>query len=272
MVNRQKGRAARPAGRAAKKGADKGGQEKVVSKAKRDQGGQLNGASQRKLHRDAAAGQTTPSTPPTPRSPLVRLDSAFYDRASVVAVARDLLGKVLVTEFGGQRTSGRIVEVEAYNGVVDRASHAWSGRRTRRTEVMYLPGGIAYVYLIYGIHHLFNVVTNRRDVPHAVLVRALDPMEGIPVMLERMKKPQLDGTLTRGPGNLSRAMGLMTVHTGTSLLGDEVWIGDDGFRVRRADIGVSPRIGVDYAGEDAALLYRFYVRGNRYVSGGKGMR
>jgi DNA-3-methyladenine glycosylase len=200
---------------------------------------------------------------------LVALPEAFYNRANVVTVARALLGKVLVTEFGGQRTSGRIVEVEAYNGVVDRASHAWSGRRTKRTEVMYGAGGQAYVYLIYGIHHLFNVVTNRLGVPHAVLVRALEPLEGIPVMLDRMRKPKLDFSLTRGPGNLSRAMGLMTVHTGTSLLGDLVWIGDDGVRVRRAEIGVSPRIGVDYAGIDAGLLYRFYIKGNPFVSGPK---
>jgi len=202
----------------------------------------------------------------------VKLQNSFYDRPGVVTIARDLLGKVLVTEFEGRRTSGRIVEVEAYNGVVDRASHAYSGRRTQRTEVMYAPGGIAYVYLIYGIHHLFNVVTNRRDVPHAVLVRALEPMEGIPVMLERTGKPRLDFTLTRGPGNLSRAMGLLTVHTGTSLFGGLIWIGDDGFKPRRADIIASPRIGVDYAGEDAALPYRFFLKGNPYVSGPRGLK
>src|SRR6201996_9741450 len=123
------------------------------------------------------------------------LPPSFYDRPGVVAVARELLGKVLVTVIDGQRTSGRIVEVEAYNGVVDRAIHAWSGRRTRRTEVMFGSGGTAYVYLIYGIHHLFNVVTNRSDVPHAVLVRALEPLEGIPVMLKRMKRDAVDFTL-----------------------------------------------------------------------------
>ncbi|HEV2483199.1 MAG TPA: DNA-3-methyladenine glycosylase [Puia sp.] len=197
------------------------------------------------------------------------LPDPFYDRANVVTVARELLGKVLVTEFGGQRTSGRIVEVEAYNGVVDRASHAWNGRRTKRTEVMYGAGGRAYVYLIYGIHHLFNVVTNRLGVPHAVLVRALEPLEGIPVMLERTGKPRLDHTLTRGPGNLSRALGLLTTHTGTSLAGGEIWIGDDGTRVPRSQIVVTPRIGVDYAGDDARLPYRFFVKGNPFVSGPK---
>src|SRR5580698_1616282 len=167
------------------------------------------------------------------KAELVKLGAPFYNRASVVAVARDLLGKVLVTEFDGVRTSGRIVEVEAYNGVVDRASHAFAGRRTARTEVMFGAGGTAYIYLIYGIHHLFNVVTNRKDIPHAVLVRALEPLEGIPVMLERTGKPQPDHTLTRGPGNLSRALGLLTLHTGVSLHSKEIWIGDDGYRPKR---------------------------------------
>lgn len=200
---------------------------------------------------------------------LKKLGSDFYDRPSVMRVAKELLGKVLVTELNGARTSGRIVEVEAYNGVVDRASHAWSGRRTTRTEVMFAAGGTAYIYLIYGIHHLFNVVTNRKGVPHAVLVRALEPLEGLPVMLERMGRTRLDHTLTRGPGNVAKAMGLRTSHTGMSLLGDEIWIGDDGFRPRRAEIVATPRIGVDYAGEDAALKYRFFIKGNPYVSGPK---
>jgi DNA-3-methyladenine glycosylase len=209
-----------------------------------------------------------------------KLDNAFYDRPGVVTVARDLLGKVLVTEFDGHRTSGRIVEVEAYNGVGDRASHAWSGRRTRRTEVMYGAGGTVYVYLIYGIHHLFNVVTNKKDIPHAVLVRALEPMEGIEVMRQRMKRgdgtaeggdgaQRVDYSLTRGPGNLSRALGLRTLHTGASLQGDEIWIGDDGYRPKRSEIVAGPRIGVDYAGVDAGLPYRFFIKGSPYVSGPK---
>lgn len=200
---------------------------------------------------------------------LVKLQTAFYERPSVVKVARELLGKVLVTEFERQRTSGRIVEVEAYNGVVDRASHAWSGRRTNRTEVMYRGGGRAYVYLIYGIHHLFNVVTNKQEVPHAVLIRALEPLEGIPVMLDRTKRATLDHSLTRGPGNVSKAMGLLTRHTGLSLIDEEIWIGDDGYRPKRGEIVATPRIGVDYAGKDAALPYRFILKGSPWVSGRK---
>jgi DNA-3-methyladenine glycosylase len=203
-------------------------------------------------------------------SPVSKLDDGFYARRNVATVARDLLGKVLVTEFGGRRTSGRIVETEAYNGVADRASHAWSGRRTRRTEVIYAAGGTAYIYLIYGIHHLFNVVTNRKDIPHAVLVRGLEPLEGIDLMQRRTGKTSAaDSSLTRGPGNLSRALGLLTAHTGTSLLGEEIWIGDDGWRPKRSMIASGPRIGVDYAGEDAALPYRFYIKGSHYVSGPK---
>ncbi|MHA4808823.1 DNA-3-methyladenine glycosylase [Flavitalea flava] len=198
---------------------------------------------------------------------LKKLDYSFYGRSDVAKVARELLGKILITSFDNQFTSGRIVETEAYNGAVDKASHAYGNRRTARTEIMYGEPGRAYVYLCYGIHHLFNVVTNRKDVPHAILVRALEPLEGIPIMLERSGKIKLDHTLTRGPGNLSRALGLGVPHTGTSLLEEDVYIADDGFRYRKAEIGISPRIGVDYAAEDALLPYRFYVKGNKYVSG-----
>jgi DNA-3-methyladenine glycosylase len=198
-----------------------------------------------------------------------KLDYSFYGRKDVVKIARELLGKIITTEFNDGRTSGRIVETEAYHGAVDRASHAYGGRRTRRTEIMFGEAGTAYVYLCYGIHHLFNVVTNRMDIPHAILIRAAEPLEGIPLMLRRTGKKKPDSTLTSGPGNLSKALGLLTVHTGSSLSGDEVFIADDGYRPRKAEIGVSPRIGVDYAGPDAELPYRFYVKGNAYVSGPK---
>ena len=196
-----------------------------------------------------------------------KLDYSFYERTDVVKIARDLLGKLLITAFDEGICSGRIVETEAYRGVVDRASHAYGGRRTRRTEVMFGEAGTAYVYLCYGIHHLFNVVTNKRDMPHAILIRALEPVQGIPLMLQRTGKARADHTLTRGPGNLSRALGLLTHHTGSSLSGEQIFIGDDGYRVPRGGIGVSPRIGVDYAGADARLPYRFFVKGNPYVSG-----
>lgn len=199
-----------------------------------------------------------------------KLGIDFYQRNDVVQIAKQLLGKVLVTKWNGIETSGRIVEVEAYNGVVDKASHASGGRRTNRNEVMYGDGGVSYVYLCYGIHHLFNVVTNRPETPHAVLIRALDPLKGVDVMLERTGKKKLDNTLTKGPGNVSKALGIsFRLHSGLSLLGKELFIAEDGFKLNKKDIIASPRIGVDYAGEDAKLPYRFFIKGNPFVSGKK---
>jgi DNA-3-methyladenine glycosylase len=197
----------------------------------------------------------------------VKLPLSFYRRDNVVRVARELLGKILVTRWKDQRTSGRIVEVEAYEGIIDRASHAYAGRKTARNEIMYREGGFAYVYLCYGIHHLFNVVTHSTGIPHAVLVRALEPLEGIDIMLKRTGKSKADHTLTRGPGNLSKAMGITTRHTGFSLLSDHLFIADDGFTFKRSETGSSPRIGVQYAGAHAEWPYRYYVKGNPYVSG-----
>ena len=196
----------------------------------------------------------------------------FYRRNDVVKIAKELLGKILVTKWEGpggygDETSGRIVEVEAYNGVIDKASHAAGGRRTKRNEVMYGKGGVAYVYLCYGIHHLFNVVTNGKEIPHAILVRALDPLTGIDTMLKRTNKNQLDHTLTRGPGNVSKALGIYTKHSGESLLSENLFIADDGFVLNKKDLAASPRIGVEYAGDDARLPYRFYIKGNPFVSG-----
>jgi DNA-3-methyladenine glycosylase len=196
-----------------------------------------------------------------------KLELEFYQRKDVLRIAEELLGKILVTNWKGTFTSGRIVECEAYAGIIDKASHASGGRRTTRNEIMYGEGGYAYVYLCYGIHHLFNVVTNSKDEPHAILVRALDPVEGIEEMLLRAHKKKLDNTLTRGPGNVSKALGIFTKHTGISLLSDKIFIADDGERFSKKEIAASPRIGVDYAGKDALLPYRLYVKGNPFVSG-----
>ena len=198
-----------------------------------------------------------------------KLPPDFYNRADVLKIARELIGKILVTHFGGHLTAGRIVETEAYRGEIDKASHAYGGRRTKRTEIMYGDAGTAYVYLCYGIHHLFNVVTNRREIPHAILIRGVEPLHGIDTMLHRTGKKALDHTLTRGPGNVSKALGIYTQHTGWSLHSDELFIASDGFAAAKKNIGITPRIGVDYAGEDAALPYRFILRDNPYVSGKK---
>lgn len=195
-----------------------------------------------------------------------RLPREFYTRADVLAVARDLLGRTLVVaQRGGARVAGRIVETEAYRGPEDRASHAFGGRRTRRTEVMYARGGVAYVYLIYGMHHQFNVVTNDADVPHAILVRAVEPLEGV----ERMRRRRGgvgDRALTSGPGKLCAALGIDLGLNGADLLGERVWIETGEPQGRRA-VESGPRVGVDYAGAWARRPWRFWIRGNAYVSG-----
>ena len=199
--------------------------------------------------------------------PLKKLPLSFYRRDNVLQIARELMGKLLVTQWKGVVTSGRIVECEAYAGVMDKASHAYGGRRTNRNEIMYADGGYAYVYLCYGIHHLFNVVTHSKDIPQAILLRSLEPVKGIPEMLERTGKEKADFTLTRGPGNMSKALGILTSQSGMLLNGKELFLADDGFAYPAGSIATSPRIGVDYAGVDALLPYRFYVKGNPYVSG-----
>jgi DNA-3-methyladenine glycosylase len=196
-----------------------------------------------------------------------KLPLSFYQRNDVVKIAKELLGKILVTNWKGIITSGRIVECEAYAGVIDKASHASGGRRTARTEIMFGDGGFAYVYLCYGIHHLFNVVTSSKDVPHAILIRALEPVEGIEEMMLRTGRKKFDHGFTRGPGNVSKALDIFTKHSGMSLLNKKLFIADDGLKYKKTEIGISPRIGVDYAGADALLPYRFYVKGNPFVSG-----
>lgn len=195
-----------------------------------------------------------------------KLGKDFYQRSDVLLVAQELLGKILVTRFNNTETSGRIVEVEAYAGSIDKASHAFGGRKTARNEVMYADGGVAYVYLCYGIHHLFNVVTNDENIPHAILVRGLEPVKGIETMMKRTGKKKSDTTFTKGPGNLSRALGIFTMHSGYSLQSKEIFIADDGFVYSKKEIGISARIGVEYAGKDALLPYRFYIKGNPFVS------
>jgi DNA-3-methyladenine glycosylase len=197
----------------------------------------------------------------------VKLDASFYNRNNVLQIAEDLLGKIIVTNFDSKLTAARIVETEAYNGIADKASHAYNGRRTARTEIMFGEGGTAYVYLCYGIHHLFNVVTNEKNIPHAVLIRAAEPLYGIDTMLERTGKLHADNTLTKGPGNISKALGIHTAHTGLDLSGTKLYIADDGFDAYKNAVAVSLRIGVDYAKEDTLLPYRFYIKGNKYVSG-----
>lgn len=199
------------------------------------------------------------------------LPLSFYRRSDVVLIARELLGKVLVTRFSAGVTAGKIVEVEAYAGVSDKASHAYGNRRTPRTEVMYTAGGVSYVYLCYGIHHLFNVVTHDEGIPHAILVRAIEPLEGIDIMMDRRRKVHPSPLLTAGPGAASQALGISVAHTGASLRGSEVSLEDWGLDVPEADIVAATRVGVAYAAEDAFLPYRFYIRDHPCVSKAKGL-
>jgi DNA-3-methyladenine glycosylase len=196
-----------------------------------------------------------------------KLPLNFYERKDVVQIATELLGKILVTNFDGYLTSGRIVETEAYVALIDKASHSFAGRRTNRNEYMYAEAGTAYVYICYGMHQMFNIVTNEKDTPDAVLIRAVEPLQGIDMMLSRTGKPVLDKTLTRGPGNVGKAMGIFKHHSGLHLLDETIYIEEDGLRYKKNEIGISTRIGVEGAGADALLPYRFYVRGNKYVSG-----
>ena len=188
-----------------------------------------------------------------------KLDKSFYLQDDVVALARDLLGKLLISKIDGLLCGGIITETEAYAGVTDRASHAYGGRRTSRTEVMFHEGGVTYIYFCYGVHSLFNIVTNRENIPHAVLIRAIEPVIGIETMLKRTGKMKQDKALTNGPGKLSKAMGFHYSDSGLSLLGDRIWVEDRGVKVEKHKIHATTRIGVDYAGEDAKLLYRFLL-------------
>lgn len=196
----------------------------------------------------------------------MKLERDFYLRDDVAEVSRDLLGKVLCTRIGGAFTAGMITETEAYSGRNDRACHASNGRRTDRTEVMYRRGGTAYVYLCYGIHHLFNVVTNREERADAVLVRAVKPLEGLDIMLERRKMEKREPALTAGPGRLTQALGITTDLYGTDLLGDTIWIENRELFPADPDITSDGRVGVEYAGEDARRPWRFYPAGSRWVS------
>ncbi len=196
-----------------------------------------------------------------------KLPLSFYQRNNVLQIARELMGKILVTKWNGIITSGRIVECEAYNGVIDKASHASGGRRTNRNDIMYAEGGVAYVYICYGIHHLFNVVTNNKETPHAILIRAVDPIKGINEMLKRRGKKKLDYNLTKGPGSLSVALGISVDQNGFSLQSHQLFIADDGFPINKKDISSSPRIGVESSGQAANYPYRFFIKGNPYVSG-----
>lgn len=195
-----------------------------------------------------------------------KLPLSFYQSEQVNDLAMRLLGKRLFTFLDGELTGGTIVETEAYNGTVDKASHAYGGRFTDRTKVMYEEGGVSYVYLCYGIHHLFNVVTGPKGAPHAVLIRGLEPITGVEVMLRRRNMTILKPNVTAGPGALAKAMGIDKSLNAENLGGDQIWIEEQGLIFSRDQIVATPRVGVHYAGDHALYPWRYYIKGNKFVS------
>jgi len=196
----------------------------------------------------------------------LKLPLSYYLNQDVIFLAKDLLGKVLFTNSNDEITAGIIVETEAYFGIQDKASHAYGGRRTNRTEPMYSKGGISYVYLCYGIHHLFNIVTSVEDEPHAVLIRAVEPLIGKDIIEKRRNMPVAKPAVSSGPGSLAKALGINGSFNKKSLIENEIWIEDQNIRYTPDQITEVPRVGVGYAQEDALLPWRFFVKGNKYVS------
>jgi DNA-3-methyladenine glycosylase len=196
----------------------------------------------------------------------MKLPQSYYLSDNVVEISRDLLGKYLFTSIDNVITGGCIVETEAYNGIVDKASHAFGNRNTNRTKTMYMQGGITYVYLCYGIHEMFNIVTSVEGQPRAILIRAIQPTDGLDIMLARRNLPAIKPNITSGPGSVAKALGISRAINAFSLQSDTIWIEDRGLTFPDESIAAVPRIGVSYAAEDALLPYRFYVKGNVYVS------
>jgi DNA-3-methyladenine glycosylase len=197
------------------------------------------------------------------------LPKEFYLREDVVLISKELLGKFLYTKIDGKLTGGMIVETEAYHAPEDKASHAFGNRRTPRTENFFHEGGIAYVYLCYGIHYLFNIITNKKDAPHAILIRAIEPIEGIDTMLKRRRKTKVSPELTSGPGSLSMALGINSRQNGLDLTGKTIWLEDKGIVFNKNQIIASPRVGIDYAEEWAIKPWRFRVKDNPWTSKAK---
>lgn len=196
-----------------------------------------------------------------------KLPVEFYRRTSVTQIARDLLGTYLCTRHeAGNITSGMIVETEAYAARNDKACHASGYNRTERNDAMFRAGGIAYIYLCYGIHHLFNVVTNREGEPEAVLIRAIKPVDGLKVMQQRRDHSSIHPKLTAGPGRLTQALGINRSHYGQDLQSEPIWIEERGVNISPEEIEASPRIGVSYAGKDADKPWRFTLAGSRWTS------
>lgn len=195
----------------------------------------------------------------------MKLDRNFYLREDTIKIAKDLLGKLLVVPLAdGTRISGMIVETEAYLGSIDKAAHSFGGRRTKRNEATYLEGGHVYVFFIYGMYFQLNLVTGPVDHPHVVLIRGIEPVEGIETMRERRGKMP-DKNLTSGPGKICIAFAIDRSYNGEDLLGDRIWV-EEYKNFKKSEISAGPRVGVDYAEEFVEMAWRFWITGNEYVS------
>lgn len=195
------------------------------------------------------------------------LSQNFYLNNDVLEVGKKLLGKFLFTKIDNEPiTGGMIVETESYKGIEDKACHAYLGKKTKRNGIMFANGGVAYVYLCYGMHSLLNVVTNKKDIPHAVLIRAIEPIEGIEVMLKRRNKTRLQRNLTAGPGALTQALKITKKLNGIAFNSETIWIEDRGIKISKKDIICSKRIGIDYAKEHALLPWRFRIQQSKWTS------
>lgn len=195
-----------------------------------------------------------------------KLPLDFFLDDDVVTIAKSLLGKVLVSRVDNRHRAGVITEVEAYRAPEDKASHAYQNKKTKRTEVMFYEGGHAYIYLCYGIHHMFNIVTGPESVAHAVLIRSFEPLQGEEYMIEARNKKGLDYRLTSGPGCAGQALGAKAHMSGASLLRDLFWLEDRGIQITLSDIVATPRIGIDYAEEWADRPWRFVIKDHPWVS------
>lgn len=195
----------------------------------------------------------------------MKLPLSYYLNTDVTFLAKDLLGKILFTHCDEGITAGIIVETEAYFGAEDKASHAYGGRRTSRTHIMYEQGGMAYVYLCYGIHHLFNVVTSVKDDPKCVLIRSVEPFLGLQLMEKRRKIPASHKSISSGPGSVAKSLGIDSSCNKKNLTGNDLWIEDHGISYSSEEISTAPRIGIAYAQEHADLPLRFFVTDSKFV-------
>lgn len=197
------------------------------------------------------------------------LPLTYYQQEDVLELSRMLLGKFIFTRIDGSLTGGMIVETEAYRGPEDKASHAYGMRRTNRNAIMYHEGGCIYVYICYGLYPMLNIVTNRAEIPHAILIRGIEPTIGLETMLERRKKSKIARNITGGPGALAQALGITRKLNGALLTGPEIWIEQRGTEIEDEQILATPRVGIDYAGEDAKLPWRFRIKNHPYTSSAK---